>query len=151
MLFSFFILVLALDMGDRLQGEFVRDSADYQAAINARIAPAGTVMLPGEEELAAAAAAAAAAEAAPEVAMTGIETYNYNCVGCHMAGISGAPIKGNVEAWAPRIAQGIDVLKQHAIEGYQGEIGYMPALGGDPDLKEEEVAAAVEYMVGESS
>ncbi|MEJ2257582.1 MAG: hypothetical protein P8X98_11360 [Woeseiaceae bacterium] len=52
---------------------------------------------------------------------------------------------------APAIEQGLDTLKRHAIEGYTGEAGYMPAKGGRLDLSDEEVAGAVEYMVGESS
>jgi cytochrome c5 len=57
---------------------------------------------------------------------------------------------GNAEAWAARIAQGIDVLKDHAINGYQGSAGFMPAKGGRTDLSDEEVASAVDYMVSES-
>ena len=58
---------------------------------------------------------------------------------------------GDADAWTARIAQGMDVLKDHAINGYTGELGYMPAKGGRVDLSDEEVAAAVEYMVEESS
>ena len=56
----------------------------------------------------------------------------------------------DAEAWAPRIEQGLDVLKEHAIKGYQGSAGYMPAKGGRTDLSDEEVANAVDYMVSES-
>ena len=48
------------------------------------------------------------------------------------------------------IAQGMDVLKDHAINGYTGSAGYMPAKGGRVDLSDDEVAAAVDYMVAES-
>jgi cytochrome c5 len=41
-------------------------------------------------------------------------------------------------------------LKDHAINGFQGSAGYMPAKGGRVDLSDEEVASAVEYMVSES-
>ena len=44
----------------------------------------------------------------------------------------------------------MDVLKQHAIEGYTGSAGYMPAKGGRADLSDEAVAEAVDYMVAES-
>ena len=44
----------------------------------------------------------------------------------------------------------MDVLKRHAIEGYMCEKGYMPAKGGRADLSDEEVGAAVEYMVAEA-
>ncbi len=56
---------------------------------------------------------------------------------------------GDATAWGPRIEQGVDVLKDHAINGYTGAIGFMPAKGGRTDLSDEEVAAAVDYMVGE--
>ena len=44
----------------------------------------------------------------------------------------------------------MDVLKDHAINGYTGSAGYMPAKGGRVDLSDDEVAAAVDYMVAES-
>ena len=55
-----------------------------------------------------------------------------------------------MDAWSARIAQGVDTLNEHAIDGYQGEVGYMPAKGGRADLSDEEVADAVAYMVAES-
>ena len=66
------------------------------------------------------------------------------------AGVAGAPILGDVEAWAARIDQGTEVLTRHAIEGYSGAVGYMPAKGGRTDLSDEAVALAVEYIVAES-
>ena len=52
-------------------------------------------------------------------------------------------------AWAPRIAQGLDTLRQHAIEGYSGTMGYMPPKGGRLDLSDEEIYASIDYMLGE--
>ncbi|MBW2503190.1 MAG: cytochrome c5 family protein, partial [Deltaproteobacteria bacterium] len=52
------------------------------------------------------------------------------CSSCHASGIAGAPKVGDEADWAPRIAQGMDSLVKRAIEGYQGEKGYMPAKGG---------------------
>ena len=66
------------------------------------------------------------------------------------AGVGGAPVVGDAAQWTDRIAKGVDVLKQHAIEGFTG-VGFMPAKGGRVDLSDEEVAGAVDYMVGESS
>ena len=60
------------------------------------------------------------------------------------------PIVGDVDAWTPRIAKGIDVLYDHAINGFNGEAGIMIAKGGRTDLSDEEVRLAVDYMVAES-
>ena len=107
--------------------------------------------MPGEEEAAAAPTAKTVAEPEPvAAAMSGPQVYNSACLACHGAGIGGAPIPGDAEAWATRIAQGLDVLEDHAINGFQGSAGYMPAKGGRVDLSDEEVASAVEYMVSES-
>ena len=57
---------------------------------------------------------------------------------------------GDIANWAPRIAQGVEVMAAHAINGYQGKSGYMPARGGFNSLTDEEVIAAVTYMAGES-
>ena len=53
-------------------------------------------------------------------------------------------------AWEARIAQGADVLYTHAIEGFTGDAGFMPAKGARMDLSDDEVRAAVDYMVSEA-
>ena len=65
-------------------------------------------------------------------------------------GIAGAPKLGDQAAWEARIAQGMDVLVDHAINGYQGDNGIMPAKGGRMDLSDEAVANAVAYMAESS-
>ena len=145
------IFVLAMKISDRTQGVYKRDGAEYQAAIAERIRPVGEVYLPGEEGAAAAPTADTVSEPEPvAAALSGPQVYNNACLACHGAGIGGAPVPGDADAWAERIAQGLDVLKDHAINGYQGSAGYMPAKGGRVDLSDEEVASAVEYMVSES-
>ncbi len=62
----------------------------------------------------------------------------------------GAPKLADKAAWAPRIAQGKDTLYKHAIGGYQGKAGVMPAKGGS-QASDEEVKAAVDYMVSKAS
>jgi len=145
------ILVLAMKMSDLTQGVYTRDTHEYQAAIAERIRPVGQVYLPGEEHEAEAPVVEAAAEPEPvATAMSGPQVYNSACLACHGAGIGGAPILGNAEQWEPRIAQGLDTLRRHAIEGYTGSLGYMPPKGGRMDLSDDEVAGAVDYMVDES-
>ena len=53
--------------------------------------------------------------------------------------------------WAPRISQGKDTLYKHAIEGFNGAKGNMPARGGSTTLSDDEVKSAVDYMVALSN
>ncbi len=148
-IFTFAILILAFWLSDRTQDVFTREGAEYRAAVAERIRPVGRVYLPGEE--AENQLLTTAAEPEPvAAALSGPQVYNQACLACHGPGIAGAPILGDVEAWAARIAQGMDVLNDHAINGFTGEAGYMPPKGGRVDLSDEEVISAVEYMVAES-
>ena len=94
---------------------------------------------------------AATAAPAPVVAANpvGEGVYKKVCVMCHSSGAGGAPIPGNKEQWAPRIAQGNDMLYKHALEGFTGTNGMMPARGGGATLTDDEVKAAVDYMVSQ--
>jgi len=85
---------------------------------------------------------------AEAAALTGEQVYNNVCIACHSPpGVGGAPALGDVEAWAPRIAKGIDILNDHALNGFSGETGVMPKKGERLDLSDEEIVRAVEYMV----
>ncbi len=68
-----------------------------------------------------------------------------NCKVCHAQGLNGAPIIGNGKMWAGRLDQGVDVLIEHAINGF----GLMPPKGGKSELTDEEVAEAVRYMASQ--
>ena len=69
-----------------------------------------------------------------------------NCAMCHTTGLMGSPKIGDAEQWAPRIAQGKEMLINNAIKG----IRMMPAKGGNSRLTDEEVAAAVISMANAS-
>jgi cytochrome c5 len=108
----------------------------------------------GQQESAApaaptAAAPVAAAPAAP-VNAVGNSVYNKTCALCHAAGVAGAPKPGDKEDWGPRIAQGEETLYKHALEGFTGAKGMMPPRGGGSALSDEEVKAAVDFMVAKS-
>jgi len=81
---------------------------------------------------------------------SGEATYKAACFACHGTGAAGAPKTGDKPAWKDRIAAGNDILYKHAIEGYKGKAGFMPAKGGRADLSDADVKAAVDYMVAQS-
>jgi cytochrome c5 len=149
---------LALISGLSLVITSVVAIADHnsQESLEQRLSAVGTLNIMTPEE------AAAAAQATEEAATTtesvqvaagpvdGESVYNTACAACHTAGIAGAPKLGDPDGWAPRITQGMDTLIEHAIQGYQGEAGVMPAKGGNPSLSDEEVSAAVQFMVDKS-
>ncbi|MCG3201999.1 MAG: hypothetical protein NFCOHLIN_01871 [Gammaproteobacteria bacterium] len=121
------------------------------AVIAKRIEPVGavyTVDNPPPKVVNEAPPAVAAAGAA--TGDVGKQTYDTVCMACHGAGVAGAPKLGDKVAWEPRIAQGMDVLHKHAIDGFQGGTGVMPARGGRTDLSDDAVRAAVDYMLAES-
>ncbi|BAV12316.1 cytochrome C [Moraxella osloensis] len=99
---------------------------------------------------ASAAATTTTATATPVSADAGEKLFSSVCATCHTAGLMGAPKLGDKAAWAPRIAQGKDTLYKHAISGYQGKSGVMPAKGGS-QASDDEVKAAVDYMVSKAS
>lgn len=72
------------------------------------------------------------------------------CKVCHGSGVGGAPITGFSKDWIGRVDQNITILYQHALEGFQGNKGVMPAKGGQMHLDNESVKAAVDYMLEQS-
>lgn len=141
------LFIIARDMGNANMARMRLEDPAYQTAVVGRIEPFGKVTLVGEvivedPQL----ARVNEAEAAP-VLMTGPQVYNAACLACHGGGIGGAPMTGDKQAWAPRIAQGKDTLHQNALNGLQGAAGFMPAKGGRTDLSDEEIIAAVDYLV----
>ena len=72
--------------------------------------------------------------------------WEQNCKVCHSVGLAGSPKFGDKKAWAKRLERGMPSIYQHALEGW----GDMPAKGGNPDLSEQQVLQAVDYMVSHS-
>jgi len=94
--------------------------------------------------------AAAAALLAPAFALadSGEEVYKNRCSLCHAGGAGGAPRFQNREEWEPRAAQGKLTLYGSALKGKPNTA--MQARGGFRDLSEDEVMAAVDYMVAQA-
>jgi cytochrome c5 len=149
-LFAIAIFILAMKMSASTQSVYVAQTEEYQQQIASRLRPLGSVYLPGEEGASASPQVAEMASVAPvETTLSGPQVYNEACIACHGAGIGGAPMLTDATNWAPRVAQGMETLRTHAVEGYTGNAGYMPPKGGRLDLSDEEIYAAIDYMISQ--
>jgi cytochrome c5 len=72
--------------------------------------------------------------------------YNASCLACHSTGVAGAPKVGDQASWAPRAAKGLDSLLATAVSG----LNAMPPKGTCADCSDEELKAAIEYMLSQS-
>lgn len=115
--------------------------ASVEDQIRARIAPVGEVCLQGDDTCGAAAPAAAASDGP----RSGADVYAAACQACHAAGVAGAPVTGDASSWGNRLDQGLETLVAHAIDG----LGAMPAKGGCGTCSDDDIEAAVVYMVDE--
>lgn len=71
-----------------------------------------------------------------------------NCESCHAYGIADAPIPMQPNDWKHRVVKSPQLLYAHAIDGFMGEdFSMMPARGGNESLTDEQVKAAVDYML----
>jgi cytochrome c5 len=128
---------------------------DQVKLVDARIAPVGGVYA-GDTGRAALVAAQEAAKKAAESqvayggTLDGKTIFGNLCQTCHTNAATGAPLLTDKTSWSPRIAQGVDTLFKHAIEGFQGKDGkLMPAKGGNPSLTDAQVKATVQWMVAQ--
>lgn len=154
---SLLLAVLGLSMaGSALAAQTTKDvsphalgerSAFSERATIERIKAVGRVCVEGKEcEGAPVAAAAAPVAAAGGAGRSGDAVYNASCSACHGTGAAGAPKVGDKGAWGPRIAKGKPTLYKHALGGFNA----MPPKGMCMTCSDDEIKAAVDYMVGKA-
>ncbi len=116
-------------------------SAAVEDEIQARIKNPAEVCVMGTQ-CAAGLVFASTNSGAPKEPQVVYETF---CFACHGTGANNSPVYGNSEAWAPRIAKGIDVLYESAINGFNN--GAMPPKGLCTECSEDDIKATVDYIV----
>lgn len=147
------LFALARIVASQTQDRQVVEDAGYVKNVEQRIEPFAQEAVAGQDNTALAikpdaGSAAQAGSAATEMPKTGEALFQQTCSACHGAGIAGAPKAGDKAAWGPRIAKGKPTLYDHALHGFQGTSGVMPAKGGRTDAPDDLVKQAVDYMVG---
>ena len=108
--------------------------------IRARLAPFGSLCRAGDE------CGATTAVVEEEGPSSGSAIYDQFCFACHATGASEAPLFADVEAWAPRIAKGMETMMASTLNG----LGMMPPKGTCMACSDEELQAAVDYMLEEA-
>lgn len=121
------------------------------AATNERLAPVGHVCIKGQECVAASSDTVASGDSGSDSDSSGsglspTEVFDAHCTMCHKTGVSGAPIFGDSDSWAPHIAKGEDTLYHSALNGFNA----MPPRGMCTECSDEELKATVRYMVNHS-
>jgi cytochrome c5 len=128
------VAALALSVGSASAAMLPQQSNDE---IKERIAPIAQVRVAG--------ANAAASGGGAASARSGDAVYNKFCTACHTSGVLGAPKINDAADWEPRLAQGMDTVLKHAVEGFNA----MPPKGTCNDCSEEEIQAAIDYMIAD--
>jgi cytochrome c5 len=140
------LTVVLIFLARYLQPEQDADANPSQRVLaEQRIMPVGAVR--SGESGAAALAEAASVTALPapseDVVVNGESVYAGLCKTCHEAGVAGAPIADSEQMSARLEEKGLDTLVANAING----LNAMPPRGGNPTLTDEQIRAAVEFML----
>ena len=108
--------------------------------VRARLAPFGNLCRADAD----CGSTTSAVAGAPGAAKSGEEVYNQFCFVCHATGVSDAPLFADSEAWAPRVAKGMETLMASSLNG----LGMMPAMGTCMNCSDKEMQAAIDFMLG---
>lgn len=135
-------VVASLVAGVFFTGAVLADSS-LDDEVRERIKPVGEVCIAGED----CGDIAAPAPAAPAGARSGEDIYKTTCFGCHGFGAGGAPKFGDAAVWSARTEKGLDAVISNAINGIAPG---MPPRGTCGNCSDDDIAAAVNYMVDNS-
>ena len=141
------LFAFARHVGAEHQGKQVTTDPRYLESVKQRLQPVDRVAIAGQDNSALQIEAAGSAAPAAALPADGAAAYQAACTACHGTGIAGAPKVGDKAAWGPRLSQGKDTLYKHAIEGFNGKTGVMPAKGGQAAWPDDLVKQAVDHML----
>ncbi len=134
-------------VGAEHQGKQVTNDPRYKESVKERLQPVDRVAVSGQDNSALDIKPVGPAGPVAALPADGTAAYQAGCTACHGAGIAGAPKVGDKAAWGPRIAQGKATLYKHAIEGFTGKTGVMPAQGGQTAWPDDLIKQTVDHMV----
>lgn len=142
---TLFTLVLALLLGTSCSDQGSTSAPKSEVSDTPTpVEQAIEVAAPVEEQ----AVAEASQQAAEQTAVVdGQKTYQTYCKACHATGVAGAPKLGDKDAWAPRIYKGDDAMFSTVIKG----LNAMPPKGACMSCSDDDLRAAMEYMVSQGS
>lgn len=112
------------------------NATSVEDSIAENIKAVGSVCLQGDD-------CAASMQVAAAGPRSGEDVYNTSCLACHASGAAGAPKTRVAEDWTARLSAGIDAVYANAINGK----GAMPAKGLCMQCSDDEIKAAVDYMI----
>ncbi len=141
--------VLAHIVSAHTQETDVVEQRDFAKSVAGRIEPLSQEALVGQDNTAPRHPAGLAGRggAALPIPKDGNQVYEQVCSACHGLGIAGAPKAGDAAAWGPRLAKGKNVLYDHALHGFTGQAGTMPAKGNRLDIPDAIIEEGVDHMM----
>lgn len=139
-------LVVGLIVGRSVDPTYVPPGMSRDEAIAQRVAPVGEVNMGGPKVAQADAGADGEEAGAGDELETAEQVYEAVCSACHAEGVAGAPQTG-AAVWEERLdTASLEELYDNAIDG----LNAMPPRGGNPNLSDDQVRAAVDYILEQS-
>jgi cytochrome c5 len=125
------------------------EQRDFATSVASRIEPLSQEAIVGQDNTAMAIKpdAPAGTGVVLPIPKDGAQVYEQVCSACHGLGIAGAPKAGDAAAWAPRLTKGKSVLYDHALHGFTGTAGTMPAKGNRLDIPDAIIEQGVDHMM----
>ena len=143
------LIALARGVAAQTQEADMVQQRDFATSVASRIEPLSQEAMVGQDNTALEIKpdSPAGAGVVLPIPKDGTQVYEQVCSACHGLGIAGAPKAGDAAAWGPRLAKGKTVLYDHALHGFSGQAGTMPAKGNRLDIPDALIEQGVDHMI----